>query len=448
MTKVLIIGGNAAGMSAASQVKRLKPGWTVVVLEKSRHISYASCGIPYYLEGAVSSIEKLVALTPRQAIQDRGIDLKLNHEATGIQPAEKRVIVQSAAGTSEETYDYLLIATGASPHTGGIPVSAKERVFFIKNLDDAAALQTFIDEAKPRNCAVIGGGYIALEMLEALQVRGLSTHLVHRRSHLARTFEPEISEIITQKAARMGIKLNLNTAVEAVAEKNGQAAVQTPAGDLFFDCAVLALGVKPNTGILKNTSIKLGVKEAVQVNRYMQTSAHNIYAAGDCAETTNLITGKPAHVALALKANKEGSIAGTNICGGREQFPGTLGTAILKFFDLGIARTGLTKDEAKENCFEPLQFKISSHSKAGYYPGGGLLTSILTVDQRDGRLLGAQLAGPLDGVKRIDVYATALANRMTMEQLYDLDLAYAPPFSPLYDPVILAARVGKKLLRS
>lgn len=447
MKKVLIIGGNAAGISAASQVKRLKPEWTVVVFEKSRHISYASCGIPYYIEGIVPTIQKLVALTPDQATRERGIDLRLNHEVTEINTAEKTLTVRSAAGFLQENFDYLVIATGALPSTESITINRSERIFSIKDLPDAEAVQTFLTHKKPQTCAVIGGGYIALEMLEALQKRGIKTHLIHRRNHLARTFEPEISDIIIDKLAKEGIILNLNTAVVAVEEKNGQTAVITETGELLFDCVIVAIGVKPNTGIIKDTPIALGIKDSIRVNRYMQTNIDSIFAAGDCTETINLITGKPAYVPLALKANKEGVIAGVNICGGTEQFPGIAGTAITKFFDLGIARTGLTLGEAEASSFEPVQFKVSAHSKAGYYPGAGTLTIVLIVDKNQGRLLGAQLTGPLDSVKRIDVYATALANQMTLEQIYNLDLSYAPPFSPVYDPIILAARVGRKLIR-
>ena len=447
MKKVLIIGGNAAGMSAASQVKRLKPEWTVVVFEKSSHISYASCGIPYYIEGIVPTVEKLIALTPDQATGERGIDLRLNQEVTEINTVEKTVTVRTAAGFSQESFDYLVIATGALPSTESVSVIRSERIFTIKDLSDAEAVQTFLSDKKPRTCAVIGGGYIALEMLEALQKRGIETHLVHRRNHLARTFEPEISDIIVAKLAKEGIILKLNTAVIAVEEKNGQAAVITESGELMFDCVIAAIGVKPNTAIIKNTAIALGIKDSIRVNRYMQTNIDSIYAAGDCAETTNLITGKPDYVPLALKANKEGVIAGVNLCGGAEQFPGIAGTAITKFFDLGIARTGLTLGEAEASSFEPVQFKVSAHSKAGYYPGAGTLTIILTVDKKQGRLLGAQMTGPVDSVKRIDVYAAALAGEMTLEQIYNLDLSYAPPFSPVYDPIILAARVGRKLIR-
>ncbi len=448
MKKVLIIGGNAAGMSAASQIKRQKPEWAVVVLEKSSYISYASCGIPYYIEGIVPTIEKLVALTPEQATAKRGIDLRLNQEVIELNISEKKLTVRTADGIAVEDFNYLVIATGAIPSTDGVNVNRSERIFSIKDLNDAEAVQKFLTREQPRSCAVIGGGYIALEMLEALKKRGIKTHLIHRRTHLARTFEPEISDIIVEKLAKEGIILNLNTAVEAVEERDGQAVVTTNTGELLFDCVIAALGVKPNTAITKNTSIELGIKDSIKVNRFMETNIESIYAAGDCAETINLITGKPAYVPLALKANKEGVIAGVNICGGREQFPGIAGTAITKFFDLGIARTGLTLSEAEGSNYDPVQFKVSAHSKAGYYPGAGTLITILLVDKNQGRLLGAQLTGPLDSVKRIDVFATALTNEMTLEQIYNLDLSYAPPFSPVYDPVILAARVGRKLIRS
>jgi len=443
--RVVVIGGNAAGMSAASQVKRQKPEWEAVVLEKGEYISYAACGMPYYLEGIIPELEQLMELSPENAVNERNIDLRLNHEVTKIAPREKQVEVKSPQGPVLLDFDYLVIATGALPLEGGIESSQSGRIFTLKSLSDSSKIKNFLESSRPQKCAVIGGGYIAVEMLEAFKVRGLQTHLIHRRNDLARTFEKEISSLIKEKIVNEGIVMHLNTPVSAVQEKDGQAVVITADGqELNFDFVLVATGVRPNTALLAGTGIELGIKEAVRVNEHLQTNFDYIYSAGDCTETKNIITGGPTYTPLALKANKEGFIAGLNICGKKEVFPGIVQTAITKFFNLGIARTGLSMEEAEKNALNPVKYTLSSRSRARYYPGSEMLHSVVIISKNDGRLLGAQLAGPLDSVKRIDVYAAAITAGMTVGDLFNLDLAYAPPFSPVYDPVILAARVGRK----
>ncbi|NLX91648.1 MAG: FAD-dependent oxidoreductase [Firmicutes bacterium] len=448
MTKkrVLIVGGNAAGLSAASQVKRQKAEWEAVVFEKGEYISYAGCGMPYHIEGIVPHLEDLIEITPEAAVTERKIDLRLNCTVIRVDPDKKEILVKDSAGTRAEKFDFLLIATGASPITDHITFEKSKRIFTLKSLSDTTKILQFIEEEKPKKCAVIGGGYIAVEMLEAFQGRGLETHLIHRRYDLARTFEKEISTLIKNKMEQEGIILHLNSQVTALEEKKKKIIVRTNHEDMEYDFVLIATGVKPETELLKDTPIQLGVKNAVKVNRYLQTNYDYIYAAGDCAETVNLITGKPAYVPLAPKANKEGFIAGINICGGKEEFPGVLETSITKFFDLGIARTGLTLDTAEEHYPGAAKFTFSSRSKARYYPGGGTLHSVIILDKASGKILGAQLAGPLDGVKRIDVFAAAIHNKMSVNDIFKLDLSYSPPFSPVFDPVILAARLGRKYL--
>ena len=446
MTKIMIIGGNAAGMSAASQIKKLKPEWQAVVLEKGNHISYAACGIPYYIGGSVSRLDQLVALTPETAVQERGIDLRLGHTVTEVNLKEKMLLIETPDGQKRESFDYLVISTGTIPLIDGISAQESERIFFVKNLEGGLRLQRFLDSGKPQNCAVIGGGYIALEMVEAFRARGLATYLLHRRNELAKTFEPEISALILKKMEAEGVILRMGDAVHALREADNRVLVETASGESAFDCAVIAAGVAPNTALFKETPLQLGLKGSIKVDQALRTNCDFVYAAGDCTETIHLVTGKPAYIPLALKANKEGFIAGVNICGGQEAFPGVVGTAILKLFDLGVARTGLTLNEADGNGFSAVKYRLSSHSRAAYYPEAGKLESIIVIERGSGRILGAQMAGPLDSVKRIDIYAAAVQYRMTLQDLYNLDLAYAPPFSPVYDPVILAARIGKKLV--
>ncbi len=446
MQKVVIIGGNAAGLSAASQVKRQKPDWEVIVFEKGPYISYAACGIPYHVQGIVNSLEDLITVTPEEAINKRKLDLRLNHTVTAINPQKKSVAVDRPESSLTENFDYLVIATGARPLTAGIEYRPSKNVSTVHTLDDSIALRNLLETEKPRKCAVIGGGYIAIEMLEALKERGIETHLIHRRENLSRTFETEISDLAKAEMIRQGIVLNLNHSVLRIVEGDNSVEVYTDQGTLNYDLVIVATGVEPVSTLAQQCGIEIGVKNSIRVNARMQTNFPYIYAAGDCTETKDLVTGKAVYVPLALKANKEGVTAGVNICGGEETFPGILGTAITKLCDLGLARTGLTLAEAENNGFDALRFSVKSNSKAHYYPGAGSLTAVLVAEKQGGRLLGAQLAGPVDSVKRIDVYATAITAGMTLDQIFQLDLAYAPPFSPVYDPIVLAGRVGRKMV--
>ena len=414
------------------------------MLEKGAYVSYAACGIPYYIQGLVSGIEGLAALSPRQVVEDRKIDLKLGHEAISIDPEKHQVQVKTKSGTYLKPFDKLLIATGARAQKSNIGLAESARIFTINNLEDAKRLHDFISREKPADCAVIGGGYIAIEMVEAFNEIGLKTHLIHRRDSLTTTFEREISDLVFAEMKKEGVIKLLNEPVVRVDEQDNQALVFTEKNTFAFDLVIVATGVEPVNELALGCGIETGVKAAIRVDKYLQTSIDDIYAAGDCATTKNLITGKETFIPLALKANKEGVAAGINISGGKEAFGGILGSAITKFCGLGIARTGLTLDQAEKNGFEAMKFTVASAGKASYFPGYGVLTAVLIADKNEGRLLGAQLAGPQEAVKRIDVYATAITNKMTIRQLYELDLAYSPPFSPVYDPVVLAGRVGRK----
>ena len=446
MAKVIVIGGNAAGMSAASQVKRQQPSWEVIVFEKGSYISYGACGIPYHIEGLVKKISDLVTVTPEEAVAKRKIDLRMHHEVVAIDPQLKMITYRLDDNKRQESFDYLVIATGARPLKAEIEYSPSDLIYTVHTLDDSQALRALLEQKKHRNCAVIGGGYLALEMLEALHSRGLETHMIHRRDALSRSFEQEISAIALSAMADEGIVLNLNHTVKKIEAHDRSVKVITDQGTLQYDLVVIGAGVEPNSDLARECGIETGVRGAIRVNEYLQTNTPNIYAAGDCAETRNIVTGQPVYVPLALKANKEGMVAGSNIAGGQEAFPGVLGTAITKFGNLGLARTGLTLAEAQKSGFDAFMFKVEANSRAHYYPGQGPMTFVLIANRKDGRLLGAQIAGPADSVKRIDVYATAITANMNLDQIFHLDLAYAPPFSPVYDPVVLTGRVGRKMV--
>ncbi|MBW1645507.1 MAG: FAD-dependent oxidoreductase [Deltaproteobacteria bacterium] len=444
--RIVVVGGDAAGMSAASQVKRQRPDWEVVVLEQGDYVSYAACGMPYYVEGRIAELDELVEITPRAFREKRGIDLRLRHRAVAVDPGRRTVTCELAAGGREEIgYDDLLLATGARPLVPD-QVTPGKRVLTINNLAEAQRVRQQATAAGVRRVAVIGGGLIGLEMSEAFATLGLATTLVHRREHLARLLAPAISSLVKEELQRQGVELCFGAALEGIESRADGVTVLAGGRRLEVDLVLLALGVVPNSELAAAAGLELGVRGAIVVDDHLRTSDPHIYAAGDCAQGRMLVDGRPIFTPLALKANREGMTAGLVMAGLEASCPGTLGTAIAKVFDLGIARTGLTLEEAAAAGFQPVQNLITTRSRARYYPGGGPVHVLVVADRRDGRVLGAQLAGPLDAVKRIDTFAVIIQQGLTLDQVLELDLAYAPPFSPVWDPVLLAARVTRKQL--
>jgi NADPH-dependent 2,4-dienoyl-CoA reductase/sulfur reductase-like enzyme len=444
--KVIVIGGDAAGMSAASQIKRRKKDWDVIVFERGDYISYAACGIPYYIQGIVNEADSLIEVTPEEAIHERKVDLRLRHEVIQIIPSEKKVIVKKESGELEESYDKLMIATGARPNTLNIDLKDMKNVFTIQNIPEAIAVKKHIMENKPSRIAILGGGYIGIEMAEAVHDQCIETQMIHRRDDLHRAFEKEISDIIKENLIEKGIVLKFSQSVKTIKNRGDRIAIITDKEEIEVDAAILAIGVIPNSELARDAGIELGLNNAIRVNKFMETNIPDIYAAGDCAVGHLTNYDIEVYTPLALKANKQGMIGGVNMTGSREPFKGIINTAITKFFDLGIARTGLSFAEAESMGLEPVKYLVKSRDRAQYYPGASQITSLVIVSKKDRRILGAQLIGKAESVKRIDTYSTALYNQMTIDELFDLDTAYAPPFSPVYDPVLRAARVGKKMV--
>jgi len=442
--KVVIIGGDAAGMSAASQAKRQKPDLDVIVFERGDYISYAACGIPYLVGGAVLHLEDLLELSPEEATGKRGIDLRLRHRVTAIDTTGRKVTVEADGKRFDESYDRLLIATGARGNTMGIDTARYPSLFTMQDLYDADRITRFISERAPKRVAVIGGGYIGLEAAESFAMRGIETVLAHRRPDLHRSFEKEISDIILRKLEEKGVLLKMGFSFTGIEDRGGALGIIGGGETIEADGAVLAVGALPNSELAADAGIPLGANGAIRVNEYQETGVEAVYAAGDCATSMVSTFGLETHSPLALKANKQGLIAGMNMAGMKEPFAGVLNSAVTKVFDLGVARTGLSFGEAEKLGLDPEKTLVKSRDRARYYPGSSPLTSLVIVGKKDRRLLGAQMAGELSAVKRIDVYAAAIFNRMTIDGLFDLDLAYAPPFSPVYDPVLLAARVARK----
>ncbi|MBN2297959.1 MAG: FAD-dependent oxidoreductase [Deltaproteobacteria bacterium] len=442
--KVVIIGGDAAGMSAASQIKRLKPDYEVIVFERGQYISYAACGIPYFVEGAVGDMEALVEVTPDEARDKRKVDLRLGHNVTAIDPGDLTVTVEKDGDHFTQAFDRLIIATGARPQTMGLEAGQYSNVFTMNDLSDAARIKSFITMHKPKSIAVIGGGYIGLEAVESFSEQGIKTTLVHRRQDLHRAFEKEVSDIIKKKLSEKGVILRLGQSFSGLEQRGDKIGIVRDSDIIEADAVLLALGVVPNSELAEAAGITLGTSRAIRVNGFMQTSIDRIYAAGDCATARMVNFGLEVHAPLALKANKQGMLAGMHIAGEEEPFAGVMNASITKVFDLGVARTGLSFAQAGEMGLEPEKVMVTSRDRARYYPGSAPITSLVIVSRKDRRVLGAQLAGSTGAVKRIDVYTTAIQNNMTIDQVFDLDLAYAPPFSPVYDPVLLAARIARK----
>ncbi|WP_308200907.1 FAD-dependent oxidoreductase [Actinoplanes sp. M2I2] len=445
--KLVVIGGDAAGMSAASQArKRLgESDLGIVVFERGSFTSYSACGIPYWIGGAVPERDALIARTPEEH-RKAGIDVRLRHEVVGIDLDRREVLAHDLDGGGEvrEPFDHLVYATGAVPV---MPEWARVRdqgVFGVQTLGDGEAIHAWLDrEPKPRNAVVIGGGYIGVEMAEAMVHRGLHVTLLDKSPQpMGKTVDPDMGALVQKAMRGMDIEVVTDAHVDGLETAGGRVrAVVTPGGSLPADLVVLGLGVRPNTALAREGSLPLGPTGGVRTDLRMRVEGlEGVWAAGDCVETRHLLTGRPVHVPLGTHANKQGRVAGINIGGGYATFPGVIGTAVTKVCDLEVARTGLTSKEAEAAGYAFVTATVDSTSRAGYYPGAQLMTVKLIAERRTGLLLGAQIVGRAEAAKRIDALAVATWNRMTVEDMTALDLSYAPPFAPVWDPILIAAR--------
>jgi NADPH-dependent 2,4-dienoyl-CoA reductase/sulfur reductase-like enzyme len=445
--KLVIVGGDAAGMSAASQArKRIGPdGLEIVVFERGHFTSYSACGIPYWIGGSVEERDALVARSP-EAHRKAGIDVRMRHEVVGIDLGRRDVVARDLDGGGEirEGFDHLVFAAGAVPVTPDWARVRGEGVFGVQTLDDGAAIHAWLDrQPRPKRAVVIGSGYVGVEMAEAMVLRGLEVTLLEKSGHpMAKTVDPDIGELVQRAISELGIDVRTGAHVEGIDIEGGRVrAVVTPGGALPADIVVLGLGVRPNTTLAVEAGLPTGVTGGVRTDLRMRVpGADGVWAAGDCVETRHLIGGQPVHVPLGTHANKQGRVAGINIGGGYATFPGVIGTAATKVCELEVARTGLTEQEASKAGYAYVTATVESTSRAGYYPGAAFMTVKLIAERRTGLLLGAQIVGRQEAAKRIDALAVAVWNRMTVEEMTGLDLSYAPPFAPVWDPVLIAAR--------
>ena len=447
----VVVGGDAAGMSAASKAKRDDPDLEVIVFERGEWVSYGACGLPYYVKGEVESLEDLVTVTPETFREERGIDLRTSHEVVAIDPGARTVTVEGPEARFEQPYGALLIATGAhavEPPIDGMDLAG---VFTLHSLPAARAVREYLGfdasgpaDAEPAvdRAAVVGGGYIGIEMAEAFAAHGLEVHLFEMLPHVLQPFGETVAERVEEHLREQGVRLHLDTPVEAFVGEGRLSAIRTPDGDVPVDVAMVGVGVAPNADLAEAAGIELGGTGAIATDEYGRTNHEDVFAAGDCAEARHVVTGEPDHVPLALTANRAGRAIGGTVAGDPTPTGAIAGTAVLKAFDLEVARTGITDEErAREAGFDPVSVSIEAESRAHYYPGGSPITIGMTADRASGRLLGASMVGREGVAKRIDTVATALDAGMTVAEVETLDLSYAPPFSPVWDPVLTTAKV-------
>lgn len=432
----VIVGGGPAGMTAASRVKRLKPSARVAVFERSSYVSYAPCGTPYYVGGLVDNIDKLVHYTVDE-FRRRGIDVFTRVEV--VDAGGGFVEVRSKDGERKVEWGKIIVATGARPRLPPIKGLDLEGVLTLRTLEDAERVKAQVEKA--RRVAVIGGGYIGLELAENLRRLGKHVLLFEILPHVMPNLDTDVAAIVEEELRRNGVELHLAEGVDEIMGGERVEEVATSKGVYEADLVLVATGVKPETQLPEKLGVKLGASGAVAVNKRMETGVEGVYAAGDVAEAINLVTGKPDWFPLAPVANKMGYVAGVNAAGGYVEFPGAVGTAVTKVFDLEVGRTGLTEERAVREGFDPVSVRVKAGTRSSYYPGATEVTVKLVADRKTGRLLGGQLAGREGVLARVNTLAALLSKGATVEDLFYTDLGYAPPFAPVWDPLIVASRV-------
>ncbi|WP_281976182.1 CoA-disulfide reductase [Halobacillus litoralis] len=439
--RYIIIGGDAAGMSAAMQIVRNSQEHEIVVFEKGEITSYGQCGLPYVLSGDVEATEDLIARTPERFRSKYGIDVRTLHTVTKVDCDHKIVYgkKQETGESFEEKYDRLLIATGASPVVPPWEGRHLEGIHTLKTIPDIERIMKATTH-EVRQVTIIGGGYIGLEMAESFASLGKRVRIIDRGPQLAKIFDEEMGELVHEEAKRNGIELHLGESVEVFRGEEQVERVVTDKGEYATDLVLAAVGVTPNSAFLEGTGIYKGLKDAIEVNAFMETSIMDIYAAGDCALQYHRIKQKGDYIPLGTHANKQGQIAGLNMINQKKAFQGVVGTSILKFFDLTLARTGLSEREAKLEYLPYKTVSLDSTNAAGYYSKKNPMTLKLVYHTDSRQLLGGQIIGGEGTDKRIDVLATALFHKMTVEELQDLDLSYAPPYNSVWDPLQQASR--------
>lgn len=439
--KVVIVGGVAGGATAAARIRRLDEQAEIIVFERSGYISYANCGLPYYIGGVITDPDELTLQTPQSFFSRFRIEMKVHHEVTAIHPDRKTVSVKNLESGEEfeESYDKLLLSPGAKPAQPRLPGVGIDKLFTLRTVEDTFRIKQYIDKNHPKSAVLAGGGFIGLELAENLRELGMDITIVQRPKQLMNPFDADMAAMIHGEMRKHGVKLALGQTVEGFREKDsGIEVLLKDESSLYADMVILAIGVTPDTYLAKDAGLELGIKGSIAVNDKMETSVSDIYAVGDAVQVKHYVTGEDALISLAGPANKQGRIAADNICGGDSHYLGSQGSSVIKVFDLTAATTGINETNAKRAGFDVDKVVLSPMSHAGYYPGGKLMTMKVVFEKNTYRLLGAQIIG-YEGVdKRIDVLSTAIHSGMSAIQLKDLDLSYAPPYSSAKDPVNMA----------
>jgi NADPH-dependent 2,4-dienoyl-CoA reductase/sulfur reductase-like enzyme len=468
MSTFVVVGGDAAGMSAASKAKRDNPDLDVVVFERGKWVSYGACGLPYYIKGEIQSLEDLVSVTPEQFREERNIDLRTGHDVVDIDPNTRTVTARGDDGEVVQEYDHLLVATGAAAVAPPIDGRDRTGVYTLGSMSDGKELREYVGRARSdgdlqqpdrgpacqflETCngpvGIVGGGYIGVEMAEALAANDFEVHLFQRGDRVLKQFSTATSETVLDHLDDQNVAVYLNTEVQALDGSDAVEAVVTTDDRVPVEMVLIGTGVRPRTELAKAAGIELGDTGAIATDRYRATNLPDVYAAGDCAEAEHVVTGEPVYIPLALTANRHGRAIGQTVAGTPTEGGGVAGTAAVKAFSVEAARTGLLDHEAREAGFDPMMETIDAKSRAGYYPEGGTVRVTLTVDRPSGRVLGGSLVSEYGegAVHRSHALVSAVTEGITVDELSNYDLAYAPPFNTTWDPVLTAAKVlsGKR----
>ena len=439
--KVVIVGGVAGGATAAARIRRLNENAEIVIFEKTGYVSYANCGLPYYIGDVISDSDELTLQTPESFWSRFRISVKTNHEVTGINASEKTVTVKNLLTGEEwnETYDKLLLSPGAKPVKPNLSGINSEKVFTLRTVEDTLAIHSYVERTKAKSALIVGGGYIGIEVAENFREKGLEVTIVQRPNQLMNTLDYDMATFVHSKLRAKGVSVKLNSNVIGFREDKGSIVTLLEDGqEISADIVLLAIGVTPENSLAKQAGLKLGAKGSIVVNDRMETSVADIYAVGDAVQIKHFVSEEDTVIALAGPANKQGRIVADNICGVNSRYQGSMGSSIIKIFEMAVASTGLTEKSAKALGIECESVVLSPASHAGYYPNAKVMTMKVVFEKGTLRLLGAQIIGAEGVDKRLDVLATAIQCGVKADMLKNLDLSYAPPFSSAKDPVNMA----------
>jgi NADPH-dependent 2,4-dienoyl-CoA reductase/sulfur reductase-like enzyme len=452
--RIVVIGGLTAGPSAASKAKRVNPDAEVILFEQSDHISYGICEIPYFIQGVIEDELKLIAYTPEELKQKKGVDVKTHHRVEKILPTKRKIVVRDLEKDDviESSYDKAIVATGSGSRRLNIPNEDSPNVFAVKSYYDGVRIKEFLDNEEARKAVLVGGGYIGMEMSEALVAHGIDVTILHRSEYPMVGLELETRKAVTDKLVEKGVHFIPGVQTESFAcEKGGPPGrarvgrVLTNKGTFDCDLVILSLGVEPNCTLAQEAGVSLGTTGAIRTDEMQLSRMDNIYAAGDCCEVRNIVNNRPMYLPLATVASKAAWVAGENAAGGRAIFKGAIRAVAVKIFDVEVAQVGLSVEEARGSGFDVATEVVRSRSTVSFMPGSREVTVTIIIDKRSRRVLGANLFGGEGTALRANTLAVAVQHKLTVDEVSKLDLIYAPPFSPLWDPILVAANVSSKI---